>query len=339
MKSLNDVMSGSSLSSLRVWMKSLGIAVVCFFVAACIVSKHDERSASIEAMSQKTDIFGQDGAPMVLIPDGTYLIGAPDEEREVFIKSFYLDRHEVTIGQFRRFVEETGYVTDAERRGFTFDKKGVYRYSWRDNGFSQSENMPVTCVSATDAEAYCEWAGKRLPTADEWEAAARGEAGFRYPWGNELKRASTYGNFGGKKSPTKVGSYPMGISPHGNYDMIGNMWEWVDTQEELGGYGEYYVITQIVDALAIKDKERAFDFIERVTRAGWDNYRYVLEDMGIDPNKVVYESGVELSPLKYVRGGSFYSTGKEITAFHKMGFPASFTLKRCISFRCAMDAG
>ena len=159
----------------------------------------------------------KDGAEMVLIPGGEFLMGSPDGEgrknerpqHPVYLDPFYMDVHPVTVAQYRQFMSETGH--------------GEPRF-WDEAKFNPS-NQPVVGVTWEDAAAYCEWAGKRLPTEAEWEKASRGGfAGRRYPWGNTIDESqANYNQKEGK--PTLVGRYeePNG---YGLYDIIGNVWEW-----------------------------------------------------------------------------------------------------------------
>ena len=134
----------------------------------------------------------------------------------VTLDAFYMDIHEVTVGQFKHFVTQTGY-----------------NYKWWDDvaELSPTDGHPMTIVKWTAATAYADWAGKRLPTEAEWEYAARGGLeGKRYPWGDDLGLATDYANYkgtGGKdrwKYTAPVGSFePNG---YGLYDMAGNVWEW-----------------------------------------------------------------------------------------------------------------
>ena len=157
------------------------------------------------------------------------------------LPAFCIDQFEVTNSQFNQFVEDTGYMTTAEKRGTsdTWNDQGriwnrnVFDVDWLHpsgpaSNINGLENHPVVHVSWYDAKAYCEWAGKRLPTKEEWEKAARGTEGWLYPWGNDWDPNRL--NFYAVKPPSTkpVGTYPTGISPYGAMDMLGNVLEWVD---------------------------------------------------------------------------------------------------------------
>ncbi|MBI4489945.1 MAG: formylglycine-generating enzyme family protein [Deltaproteobacteria bacterium] len=131
--------------------------------------------------------------------------------RSIYLDAFYIDKHEVTNALYRRFMEATG--------------RGAPEY-WNNNNHN-TPNQPVVGVSRHDAEAYCKWAVKRLPTKAEWEKAARGTDGRTYPWGEQWdsSRANSAESKLGRAAP--VGSYPNGVSPYGVHDMAGNVWEWV----------------------------------------------------------------------------------------------------------------
>ncbi len=185
-----------------------------------------------------TTVFGDDGAPMVLVPAGEFIMGPPEAEKTVYLKNYYIDKYEVSVGQFKKFVKETGYVTTAERLGYTQDSRGkYYGYDWKNTHYKHYyDNYPVTCVSPADAEAYAKWAGKRIPTSEEWEKAARGTDGRKYPWGNKMPAFKKMGNYGehlGEKGPVKVGSFSDGASPYGCLDMIGNLWEFARIRERI----------------------------------------------------------------------------------------------------------
>jgi formylglycine-generating enzyme required for sulfatase activity len=163
-------------------------------------------------------------------------------QRKIWLDAFCIDMFEVTNSKFARFVEETGYETTAEKRGTSVtwneqDKvwnQDVAGANWRnphgpDTDIVGLENHPVVQVSLKDAEAYCEWEGKRLPTGEEWEKAARGPDGYIYPWGNDWDGNKL--NYYARRTPgtEKIGSYPDGASYYGVEDMLGNVLEWVDS--------------------------------------------------------------------------------------------------------------
>lgn len=180
---------------------------------------------------------------MVLIPAGEFVMGSDTGENDerpvhkVALDAFWMDKYEVTNADFENFVTETRYQTDAEKDGWGgIWAKGQWNrlngVDWRSptgdvSAISAIIDHPVVQVSWNDANAFCQWIGKRLPTEAEWEKAARDTDGRVYPWGNEYdirKLNSTTSGEGGTK---RVGSYEAGKSPYGAYDMAGNVWEWV----------------------------------------------------------------------------------------------------------------
>lgn len=169
---------------------------------------------------------------MVTIPGGSFTMGynagLPDEgpEHEVELEPYQIDIFEVTNRQFEAFVEATGYETDAEKSGSSS--------TWRTEYTEDKESFPVVRVSWNDAQAYCEWVGKRLPTEAEWEKAARGPQNYLYPWGDTFDPAKVNAKASGFRSPVTVGTYGEGISGFGVYDMAGNVWEWT-----ASWYGAY----------------------------------------------------------------------------------------------------
>jgi formylglycine-generating enzyme required for sulfatase activity len=178
----------------------------------------------------------KDGSRLVLIPAGEFLMGSeagfPAERpvHKVFLDAFYLSTCPVTSAQYQRFVAETGhqvpYLDDNRMQSDNWDReKRTYP-----SGHAQH---PVTLVSWQDAQAYCEWAGGRLPTEAEWEKAARGGlAGKLYPWGDEID--PSLANYDNRTGTTPVRSYPP--NGYGLYDMAGNVWEWVADRYEAKYY-------------------------------------------------------------------------------------------------------
>jgi formylglycine-generating enzyme len=180
-----------------------------------------------------SELVGNDGAPMILVPAGSFPMGVPKGDRdggrdeyprhEVMLDNYYIDTYEVTHGRYAEFVKATGHRTPE-------NPKYPKRTLWSDHLSDSLSERPVINVDWQDAEAYCRWAGKRLPTEAEWEKAARGTDDRRFPWGN-VEPTHKHLNFNqqwqGEKTLMPVGSYEAGKSPFGAYDMAGNVWEWV----------------------------------------------------------------------------------------------------------------
>ena len=169
-------------------------------------------------------------AGMVWIPSGPFTMGSDEKDVQgrsvdlgltkpwfqdeapahtVTLPGFYLDRTEVTNQDFAAFVRARRAQTPG---------------SWKAEGYPSGEDRyPVTDVTWYQVSAYCLWAGKRLPTEPEWEKAARGSNGLRYPWGNEFdsRKANLLSN-----GPRPVGSFIQGESPYHVQDLVGNVWEW-----------------------------------------------------------------------------------------------------------------
>lgn len=166
-------------------------------------------------------LVGKDGAPAVMIPAGTFLMGDDESSprREVFVDAFYLDKHEVTVARYGGFLKATGNVKPPEE--------------WETADLKIHAGLPVVGVDWQDANSYCQWAGRRLPTDAEWERAARGTDERKYPWGNEppsaehARFAKNYQNSVYQEGVAAVGAHPKGASPFGIDDLSGNAWEWV----------------------------------------------------------------------------------------------------------------
>ena len=168
------------------------------------------------------EIMGKDGAPMVLVPAGEFVMGSDkgDEDEapvhRVYLNAFYIDKFEVTNGRFAKYVEA---IQSEPPWGFT-DKETPLIHAER----------PVRWVNWMDAMGYCLWSGKRLPTEAEWEKAARGTDERVYPWGNDPPTPvhAVYGlKESGAETVSVIGNHHMGQSPYGVQDLAGNLYEWV----------------------------------------------------------------------------------------------------------------
>jgi sulfatase modifying factor 1 len=186
---------------------------------------------------------------MVYIPGGPFLMGSKptdgvvgmeigiDElpQHRVTLPGFFIDRYEVTVGDYRKFVEATGHRPPRV---------------WTNSQYAApSDDHPVIDVNWSDADAYCRWTGKRLPAEAEWEKAARGTDGRLWPWGNQWI-AGAANIQGDRRWTAPVGSYPLDKSPYGVFDMAGNAMEWTSSWYQAypgstlqrAAFGEQYKI-------------------------------------------------------------------------------------------------
>ncbi|MBI1930893.1 formylglycine-generating enzyme family protein [Candidatus Poribacteria bacterium] len=184
----------------------------------------------------------KDGAAMVYIPEGKFIMGTSDAQIDTLLKRFpdwdrswfngekpqhrvYLDgywiyKHEVTVAQYRKFCRETGHRMP-----------NAPSWGWHDD-------HPIVDVTWYDAAAYCQWAGVALPTEAQWEKAARGTDGRIWPWGNEWDKSKCNSYESGIEKTSPVGSYPSGASPYGLMDMAGNVLEWCMDEWDSGFYAK-----------------------------------------------------------------------------------------------------
>ncbi len=289
------------------------------------------------ATSAGSRLSPQDAMEMLALPGGRFRLGsaeadadASEDEKpqvEVAVAAFWIDKTEVTVAQFAQFVRATGYVTDAEQGtddGVNGAKKGGIVFSGNDAFFVSNASWllpegpgapgaqerpftPVVQVSWNDAQAYCTWAGRRLPTEAEWDRAARSVDGRRYPWGETFD--GTRANFCDTNCPAgwratewddsatrtrNVGAYPAGASVDGALDMSGNVWEWVADWYDFGGY--FYL------ALAPVDNPR----------------------------------GVEVGTERVIRGGAWMDTPDRVRAAARNKLSPS-SRSNFVGFRCAAD--
>jgi len=200
--------------------------------------------APVETISK---IWPSDGAEMVLVPAGTFKMGSTTDDKEayqnemplhdVYLDAFWIDRMEVTNRMYAQCVADGACELPNIAGQPIFSSRTRLEY-YNNPEFA---DYPVIYVNWYEADSYCSWAGKRLPTEAEWEKAARGTDGRKYPWGNaningkRLNYADRNTSFqwsiglfdDGYADTAPVGTYSEGASPYGVLDMAGNVWEWV----------------------------------------------------------------------------------------------------------------
>jgi formylglycine-generating enzyme required for sulfatase activity len=210
---------------LAVWMLLLGLSAGAFAA---------EPPGGTEIVSPV------DGAIMVYVPGGEFTMGLNEAEveqvakdlgytdsaklwaweafpkRQLNIPGYFIDKYEVTVEQWQKYIKASGHTLKSTETSRHFDKPGL-------------QLLPAAEIPWDEAKAYAAWAGKVLPSEEQWEKAARGTDGRLYPWGNEAPTPNR-GNFQVKGKPrqlyTWVGRYPDGASPYGALDLLGNQYEW-----------------------------------------------------------------------------------------------------------------
>jgi len=204
--------------------------------AGKVLSRDAAKKGSIDIAKHPKVIKSQkltagDYKKMIFVPRGEFLMGSDDRLRDEkpalisYIDAFYIDRFEVTNKDYKEFTDATG-ATDSTGRGRLPEHwdRGVDENLYP----PEKAKHPVVFVSWHDADDYCRWRGKRLPRETEWEKAARGTDGRTYPWGNKWDLEKSNNPLKGIEDTLPVGSFEVGKSPYGLYDMSGNVWEWVD---------------------------------------------------------------------------------------------------------------
>jgi len=258
---------------------------------------------------------------MALVPGGSFLMGVDKSvqvdtkkmtarqrlkyavSREAFhdegpahmiiLDPYYMDKHEVSNRHYGEFIKATGHPAPAY---------------WDDHKRNKPD-QPVSGVNWHDAKAYCSWANKRLPTEAEWEKAARGPEGFKYPWGNDFE--ATKANFGRKQEFTaNVDSYPEGKSPYGLYNMAGNVFEWVQDWYAP----DYYKFSQDVR------NPQGPQYVISISKGG-------LKGAAKPAGK-----------KKVIRGGSWFAPHQSVTTTHRFwNDPMNNSYGIGLGFRCAMN--
>ena len=264
---------------------------------------HAGAASTVPAPATRTN--AKDGAAMVWVPAGTFLMGVSDAEmqamlaeredyqgemfsderpqRQVALDGYWIYKNLVTVAQYRQFCQAT-------------------KREMPDQPVWVTDDRPVVNVSWVDAQDYATWAGAVLPTEAEWEKAARGTDGRRFPWGDNwsVHKCNNMGSWNPEAhgenhehQTTPVGSYPAGASPYGALDMAGNVWEWC-----RDWYAEDY-------------------------------YHHAPRNNPLGPEK---------GDMRVMRGGSAGSTSKSCRTTVRLAQVPDDTMRNYGGFRCAVES-
>jgi serine/threonine-protein kinase len=239
----------------NLWLGVAGVIIVGLVIALIITTKKDPSTMAVLEVPTNTGIpiatqvqqikatntpartsptltIGSsqvstiDGMKLMYVPAGNFLMGSPDgvgndnehPQHTVYLDAYWIDQTEVTNGMYEKCVAAGGCTELSNKSSYTHDS--YY-------GNSTYNDYPVINVDWDQANNYCAWAGRTLPTEAQWEKAARGMDGRTYPWGEQTPDQNLVNYNQNVGDTTAVGSYPGGASPYGALDMAGNVWEWV----------------------------------------------------------------------------------------------------------------
>ena len=189
------------------------------------------------ALFESAGADSKDASDMIRVAGGSFLMGSnngPEDERpqhQVNVGEFFIDRTKVANAQFALFMNARGVKAADGQVWYDIDDSDarIHRRNGKWLADPGHENHPVVEASWYGALTYCMWLGKRLPSEAEWEKAARGNDGRKYPWGNDAPDSTRAHFNGGWNDFRSVGSFPEGASPYGMLDAAGNGWEWVSS--------------------------------------------------------------------------------------------------------------
>jgi formylglycine-generating enzyme required for sulfatase activity len=272
--------------------------------AAAATASPEPMESEVPALSAGSQrVAALDGMTQLYVPEGEFLMGSPEGDPEVFpherpqhrvyLDAFWIDRTEVTNAMYANCVAAGG--CSAPRSPASNTRDSYY-------GNSAFSDYPVVWVDWSQAEAYCGWAGRRLPTEAEWEKAARGVDGRYYPWGAQPVAQALLADFedvSGScalahyaacepyRDTSQVGGRPQGASPYGALDMAGNVWEWVSDW-----YGDtYYQVSPESNPLGPESGSkrilRGGSFAANFSRDLRAAHRYPF-----DPDQTIYAFGI-----------------------------------------------
>lgn len=217
-------------------MNKIFVVLVCWALLAACGARAETRTSAA------------DGKVMVRVPAGEFVMGITPEQvktlvekhgaspggfdfekpaHTVNVSDFWIDRYLVTNQEYKKFIDANPNYPAPDS---AIEQLRALRWDDVTRTFPKGRDyFPVVLVSWFDANAYCAWAGKRLPTEAEWEKAARGTDGRLYPWGNDWASDKTASGQRGALDASPVGKFQAGASPYTAHDMVGNVWQWTSS--------------------------------------------------------------------------------------------------------------
>ena len=223
--------SNATFGSLYPWKGALIVCAVLSVLVAPRAWIQQNLADTVSAGAPSTSSGGAtDEAELVLIPAGEFTMGHNSgydtlPVRRVNLPAFYIDKYEVTNKHYKRFIDATGYKVPWSQDPAV----AAYVWDWQKRMYPEGKgDDPVVLVSWDDANAFCTWAGKRIPTEAEWEKATRGPKGKPYPWGSEWAKGKANTAESGLKQTAPMGNFKEDVSEYGVHDLAGNVSEWVE---------------------------------------------------------------------------------------------------------------
>lgn len=253
----------------------LGLSIIGFLIASMTEKSINQSNTNVTKTNITSAIANErqpgnerqlDNKPeappqMVYLPGGDFMMGRDDGKSDaekpahkVSVLPFFIDIYETTNEQYAEFIKAAKYQPPTE---------------WKNNSYPEKqEKFPVVGVNWEDASAFCKNAGKRLPTEEEWEFAARGTNNYLYPWGNDWKQSNANID---TQSFAEVGKYKA-VSPFGIYDMVGNAWEWTASDFKAypnGKLPQVFVGKTNLKTIRGGSFKETKDFATATNRVGW----------------------------------------------------------------------
>lgn len=229
---------------------TVSLLVGIIFLSACSGLPF-AASATPQPAPIQTQVNATDGKTMVRVAAGEFTMGTSDAQKarigdqfgvnptllsnespvtKLSLAEFWIDRTPVTNAEYKKYIDAN------PKQAVPFvDESAVVSFNWDKTARTfptERGEYPVVLVNWNDANAYCQWAGGRLPTEAEWEKAARGTDGRLYPWGNDWDTTKANSSEQRNGDATPVGKYPSGASPYGALDMVGNVWQWTGSLDK-----------------------------------------------------------------------------------------------------------